>query len=65
MPLTCLGSQDEGIGLAFALISGPVNTFRIACKAGLVLLEVLTVLSSVNSLTFLFREEKLKSPQAD
>ena len=63
MPLTCLGSQDERIGLAFALISGPVNILRIARKAGLVHLEVLTVLPSLNSLTLLFREEKLKSPQ--
>lgn len=63
MPLTCLSSQDERIGLAFALISGPVNTLRIACKAGRVQLEVLTVLPSLNSLT-LFREEQLKSPQA-
>ena len=63
LPLTYLGSQDERIGLPFALISGPVNT-RIACKAGLVQLDVLTVLPSLNSLTLLFREEKLKSPQA-
>lgn len=64
MPLTCLGSQDERIGLAFALILGPVNTLRIAYKAGLVQLEVLTVLPSLNSFTLFFREEKLKSPQA-
>lgn len=64
MPLTCLGFEDERIGLAFALILGPVNTLRIAYKAGLVQLEVLTVLPSVNSFTLLFREEKLKSPQA-
>lgn len=54
MPLACLGSQDERTGLAFALTSGPVNTLRITSKAGLVQLEVLTVLPSLNSLT-LFR----------
>lgn len=62
MPFTCLGSQDERIELVFALISGPVNNLRIACKAGLMQLEVLAVLPSLNSLT-LFREE-VKSPWA-
>lgn len=56
MPFTCLGSRDETIELASALISGPVNNLRIAHKAGLMQLEVLAVLPSLNSLT-LFGEE--------
>lgn len=62
MPLTCLGTQGERTELAFALISGPVNNLRIACKARLMQLEVLAVLPSSNNLT-LFREE-VKSPWA-
>lgn len=60
MPFTCLGSQDERIELASALISRPVNNLRIAHKAGLMQLEVLAVLPSLGILTS-FTEE-VKSP---